>query len=392
MRDNTVDAILQPHPPPWLYWVSLICSMGDRVSKRLPKGLAKVTQLAEFDAILDARSPAEFADDHLPGAISCPVLNDVERARVGTLYKQVSPFEARKIGGAQVAKNIAHHIETRFLDHPKDWRPLVYCWRGGQRSGAFVHILRQIGWDAQRLDGGYKSWRRHVLDALAELPGRFSYRVISGPTGSAKSRILEALAAQGAQVLHLERLAAHKGSVLGHLPDEPQPGQKQFESQLFLALSSFDAARPVFVEAESRRIGVLQVPDALIVAMRAAPCLRIDASRAARADFLLRDYGYFLARPQWLLEQLSHLRELRGNEALTRWRQMIEAGDFPALVDNLLETHYDPLYQKSQERNFCDYDGASRFATNDLSPDGIEAVANAIDMIQAVTLITEPGA
>lgn len=375
MRDNTADAILQPHPPPWLYWVSLMFSMGVRVSEHVPKGVAKVTQLAEFDAILDARSPAEFAEDHLPGAISCPVLDDAQRAHVGTLYTQVSPFEARKIGAVLVARNIAAHIEANFLDRPKDWRPLVYCWRGGQRSGAFVHILRQVGWDAHKLDGGYKSWRRHVLDALAELPGRFDYRVISGPTGSAKSRILEALAAQGAQVLHLEELAAHKGSVLGRLPDAPQPGQKQFESQLFLALSAFDPAQPVFVEAESRRIGVLQVPDALIFAMRAAPCLRIDASRAARTDFLLRDYAYFLTRPQWLLEQLGQLRELRGNEALARWRQMIETGDFPALVDNLLETHYDPLYQKSQERNFRDYGAADRFATDDLGPAGISALA-----------------
>jgi tRNA 2-selenouridine synthase len=351
--------------------------MGVRVSERFPKGVATVSQLAGFDAILDARSPGEFAEDHIPGAIGCPVLTDEERARVGTLYKQVSPFEAKKVGAALVAKNIAAHIESRFLDKPKEWRPLVYCWRGGQRSGAFTHILREIGWNAHRLDGGYKSWRRHVVEQLAALPQRFAFRVISGPTGSAKSRILEALGRQGAQILHLEEIAAHKGSVLGNLPDRPQPSQKMFETRLMTALAGLDASQPVFVEAESRRIGALQVPDALIFAIRAAPCLRIDAPRAARADFLLRDYDYFLARPQWLAGQLAHLRGLQSNETLAQWHALVEAGDYPTLVAELLEKHYDPLYARSQGKNYR-YDDAPAFAAGDLSPAGIEAVATAI--------------
>jgi tRNA 2-selenouridine synthase len=341
---------------------------------RPAKGVAKLSQLAEFDAILDARSPAEFADDHIPGAISCPVLSNEQRAQVGTLYKQVSPFEAKKLGATLVARNIAAHIETNFLDKPRDWRPLVYCWRGGQRSGAFAHILREIGWDAHRLEGGYKAWRRHVIDTLATLPQQFSWHVISGPTGSAKSRILEALARQGAQILHLEELAAHKGSVLGNLPDAPQPSQRMFETNLMTALAGLDASQPVFVEAESRRIGTLQVPDALILAIRAAPCLRIDMCRPARADFLLHDYDYFLQRPQWLIEQLDHLRELQGSEALARWNALIEAGDFRTLVDELLEKHYDPLYQRSQDRNYR-YSDANVFTANDLSPAGIEDIA-----------------
>ena len=348
--------------------------MSERSQPRLTKGVATVSQLGEFDVIIDARSPGEYAEDHLPGALSCPVLSDEERARVGTLYKQDSPFAAKKIGAALVAKNIARHIETQFQDKPKDWRPLVYCWRGGKRSGAFTHILREIGWGAHRLDGGYKSWRSLVIARLAELPPGFSWRVICGPTGSAKSRILEALARQGAQVLHLEDLAAHKGSVLGNLPDAPQPAQKMFESRLLAALLTFDVARPVFVEAESRRIGQLQVPDALIFAIRAAPCLRIDASRPARTDFLLRDYDYFLSRPHWLSSQLGHLRELQSRETLDRWRSLIGAGDFRTLVDELLEKHYDPLYQRSQDRNYR-YSDAPGFSADDLSPAGIEAVA-----------------
>lgn len=341
------------------------------------RGIATLAQLGEFDAILDARSPAEFADDHVPGATSCPVLSDEERARVGTLYKQVSPFEAKKVGAALVAKNIAAHIEAHFLDKPKSWRPLVYCWRGGQRSGAFTHILREIGWDAHRLEGGYKTWRRQVVDTLATLPQQFSYRVISGPTGSAKSRILEALGRQGAQILHLEDLAAHKGSVLGNLPDAPQPSQRMFETQLLQALEQCDASQPIYVEAESRRIGALQVPDALIFAIRAAPCLRIEACRPARTDFLLRDYDYFISRPQWLIGQLGFLHGLQSNETLARWTALIESGDFRTLVDELLEKHYDPLYQRSQDKNYR-YADATVFAADDLSADSIEAVARRI--------------
>lgn len=341
------------------------------------RGIATLAQLGEFDAILDARSPSEFADDHVPGAMSCPVLADAERARVGTLYKQVSPFEAKKVGAALVAKNIAAHIEAHFLDKPKSWRPLVYCWRGGQRSGAFTHILREIGWDAHRLEGGYKTWRRHVVDTLATLPQRFAYRVISGPTGSAKSRILEALGRQGAQILHLEELAAHKGSVLGNLPDAPQPSQRMFETNLLQALEQCDASQPIYVEAESRRIGALQVPDALIFAIRAAPCLRIEACRPARTDFLLRDYDYFLNRPQWLIDQLGFLQGLQSNETLERWTALIESGDFRTLVDELLEKHYDPLYQRSQDKNYR-YADADVFAADDLSANSIDAVARRI--------------
>ena len=341
------------------------------------RGIATLAQIGEFDAILDARSPAEYADDHIPGATSCPVLSNEERIKVGTLYKQVSPFEAKKVGAALVAKNIAAHIEAQFLDKPKSWRPLVYCWRGGQRSGAFTHILREIGWDAHRLEGGYKTWRSHVLTALATLPAQFAYQVITGPTGSAKSRILEALGRQGAQVLHLEELAAHKGSVLGNLPDAPQPSQRMFETLLLQALEKCDASRPIFVEAESRRIGSLQVPDALIFAMRAAPCLRIDACRHARTDFLLRDYDYFLSRPQWLIGQLGHLHGLQSNETIARWTALIEAGDFRTLVDELLEKHYDPLYERSQDKNYR-YADAPSIMADDLSPTAIEVIASQI--------------
>ena len=348
------------------------------MSEKLPKGVATVAQLAEFDAIIDARSPGEFAEDRLPGAISLPVLDDEQRARVGTLYKQVSAFEAKKLGAALVSKNIARHIETHLLDQPRSWRPLVYCWRGGQRSGAFSHILREIGWDAQRLQGGYKAWRRHVIEQLDLLPPSFRFRVVSGATGSGKSRLLEAIAARGGQVLHLEELAAHKGSVLGSLPDTPQPAQKGFESQLLAALSALDPARPVFVEAESRKIGRLQVPDALLAAIRGAPGLRIEAPLAARVEFLLRDYDYAVADPAWLVERLGHLRGLQSNETLARWQTLIAAGAFPVLVEELLTQHYDPLYQRSQAHNYDSFSAATRYTTEQLDAASLDRLAEEI--------------
>ncbi len=335
---------------------------------------ATVAQLVDCDTVIDVRSPAEFAEDHIPGAINCPVLDNDERVRVGTLYKQVSPFEARKVGATLVARNIARHIEEQFLQHPKSWRPLVYCWRGGQRSGAFTHILREVGWSARRLDGGYKSWRHHVIEDLAALPAKLRFTVITGPTGSGKSRLLEALATQGAQVLHLEQLAAHKGSVLGGLPDEPQPSQKMFETRLHSVLASLDQARPVYVEAESRRIGLLNLPDAINLAIHSSACMRVEASLESRVDFLLRDYDY-LCNTGALAEILPRLKEIQGKERIERWQGLAEEGDFRSLVAELLVQHYDPLYGRSQQRSFSQLGTAAVHATDDLSPAAIDALA-----------------
>jgi len=336
---------------------------------------ATVAQLAEFDTVIDVRSPAEFAEDHVPGSINCPVLDNEERIRVGTLYKQDSPFAARKVGAALVARNIARHLDEQLSQFPKSWKPLVYCWRGGQRSGAFTHILREIGWSARRLEGGYKTWRHHVLENLEILPGQLDFRVITGPTGSAKSRLLEALAVRGAQVLHLEALAEHKGSVLGNLLDIAQPSQKMFETRLYSALAELEPGRPVFVEAESRRIGLVRLPDQLNEAIHAAPCLRIDASLPARVDFLLEDYAY-LCTPGHLNGQLERLKEMQGKERIRRWQELAETGDFRTLVIELLRDHYDPLYARSQQRNLAQLQNAPVLAVDDLSSGGLDTLVD----------------
>jgi tRNA 2-selenouridine synthase len=308
--------------------------------------------LADCDTIIDVRSPAEFAEDHVPGAISCPVLSNEERAEVGTLYKQVSPFQAKKLGAALVAKNIARHLEQVFAEKPKDWRPLVYCWRGGKRSGAMAHVLREVGWDAKSIEGGYKAYRRHVVDSIAALSPTFTFRVIHGVTGSGKSRFLRALGDAGAQVLDLEDLAAHRGSVLGNLPERPQPSQKMFESLLLKNLLSLDPEKEVFVEGESRKIGQLQVPAALIERMRASECLLLETPLDLRVELLMDEYRHFFGDLATLGAQLDCLVALHGRERVEEWKGLAGAGDWTELVRRLLVEHYDPAYRRSASHNF----------------------------------------
>lgn len=337
-----------------------------------------LAQLDQYDAIIDARSPAEYALDHLPGAINCPVLDDDERVTIGTMHKQQSPFEARKLGAALVSRNIARHIEQRFQSMPKDWRPLVYCWRGGNRSGSLAHVLARIGWPAVQLDGGYKAYRRWMSDALEQLPLGLQFRTICGTTGSGKSRLLTYLAAAGAQVLDLEQLAAHRGSVLGGLPSEPQPTQKMFESRLWQALRSFSADRVVYVESESKKIGDLRVPDALMARMRASPCVRVQISTPDRVALLIEDYPHLVTDSALLGKQLSHLVALHGHDKIGAWQAMAESGNTAGLVEALLVEHYDPAYLRSIERNYQGYRDARVLALDGIADSDFAAAAAAL--------------
>lgn len=308
-------------------------------------------RIDEFDCLIDARSPSEFALDHLPGAINCPVLDDDERRIVGTLYKQQGTFEAKRVGGAMVAAQLARHLRESFADKPKQWRPLVYCWRGGMRSGTMVQWLRLVGWDAQQLHGGYKAFRGHVMERIATLMPALTLRVICGPTGSGKTALLQALATEGAQVLDLEALACHKGSLLGRWPGKEQPSQKAFETALAQVLQSLDPSRPVFVEAESRKIGRLMLPDAVLTALRAADCITIEAPLHARLAYLLQDYAYLGHDGEALAELLGQLGAntgLHANETIARWQAWARAGQLAPLFEALMAAHYDPLYARSQ--------------------------------------------
>jgi tRNA 2-selenouridine synthase len=334
-----------------------------------------VSQLDAFDEVIDVRSPSEFALDHVPQAVNCPVLDDDERASVGTLYKQVSPFDAKRAGAALVSRNIARHVEERFRDRAREWRPLVYCWRGGRRSGAMAHVLREIGWPAATLEGGYRAYRREVVRALEELPARFGFEVICGATGSGKSRLLAALAARGAQVLDLEGIARHRGSVLGDLPGDPQPSQKMFDSLVWDRLRHLDPQRPVLVEAESRKIGQLQVPKALLGRMRSSPCIRIEVPVEARVRFLIEEYRHFLEDPAELKAKLACLRNLYGKEMLDRWIAQVDAGDWSELVTDLLVKHYDPAYRRSTLNNYPRSAEARVVRLDALTPSAFEGAA-----------------
>lgn len=310
---------------------------------------ATVAQLDDFDEIIDVRSEGEFAEDHIPGAINLPVLNNAERERVGTIYKQVSSFDAKKIGAALVSANISRHINAIMLDRPRDWRPLVYCWRGGQRSLSLHWFLGQIGFRSRQLVGGYKAYRSRVRDDLATLPAQFDWQVLCGRTGSGKTRLLQALAREGAQVLDLEALAAHRGSVLGALPDLAQPTQKSFDSALWARLRQLSPARPVYVESESRKIGRIALPEALLAALRGerSGCVWLDMPDAARVELLLQDYGHFAADPERFCAALDGLVELRGRARVEAWQAQARQGDWAGVFAALMRDHYDPGYERS---------------------------------------------
>jgi tRNA 2-selenouridine synthase len=375
--------------------ISFESSLSPRVAQ-LKNLLVSLDQLTRFDEIVDVRTPLEFAEDHIPGAINAPVLSNEERVIVGTMYKQVSPFEATRVGAAMVARNIAHHLETTFAGRPRNWRPLIYCWRGGKRSGSMTTWFNLIGWQARQLDGGYKAYRGSVLEALKRLPGQFDYVALTGHTGSGKTRLLQALREAGAQVLDLEELARHRGSLLGALPDQPQPAQKAFDTALVGVLSRFEVQRPVFVEAESRRIGAITLPQTLLERFQGGACVEVETTHADRITFLLQDYAHLFDNPDSFKHQLERLIGLHSREQVKHWQQLIEAGSGgdgggagaaaarAELFGELIERHYDPAYQRSSRQHFSRLGEALRFSFRPNAADSIgQAAALLASLAQA---------
>ena len=335
-------------------------------------------KLGGFSDIIDARSEGEYAEDHLPGALNWPSLHDDERQIVGTQFKQLSQFEAKKLGAALVAKNIAEHIQRGVLDKPREWQPLLYCWRGGKRSGALALVLDQIGFRVTLVDGGYKAFRAALIRDLPQLAARHRYRVVCGPTGSGKTRLLQALAVLGAQVLDLEALACHRSSVLGLIPGVPQPSQKAFDSRVWAALRGFDAVRPVFIESESKKVGNVAVPEGLIAAMRASPCLNLELSEDERVALLLEEYDFFVRDIAFFCDRLAALTEARGKAVVADWQARARSGDVASVVRELLLRHYDPVYLQSMRRNFTQYASARGLAPRDRSVPAMTELAQSL--------------
>jgi tRNA 2-selenouridine synthase len=342
-----------------------------------------LAQLDRFDTIIDARSEDEYAEDHLPGALNWPTLDNQERIQIGTMYKQVNAFEAKKRGAAIAARNIARHIETHVLDKPKSWSPLTYCWRGGKRSGSLSLVLGQIGFPVTLIEGGYKAFRAAMLTDLQMRVPLLQWRVVCGTTGSGKTRLLHALAQEGAQVLDLEALACHRSSVLGAVPGVPQPTQKHFDMRVWDAIRRLDPQRPVFVESESKKVGNVAISEALIAAMRASPCISLQLPDAQRVQLLLEDYDFFVQNTDRFCERLEALTQARGRAVIAEWQEKVNTGRIAEVVLELLTEHYDPVYTQSMQRNFVLYPQALVVQAPGIDATAMQAVAKTILASQA---------
>ncbi len=328
-----------------------------------------------YDTVIDVRSPAEYAVDHIPGAINLPALSNEERAEVGTIYKQVSPFKARKLGAALVLQNLARHIAGPLTDFDGSWQPLVYCWRGGQRSGVFTTILREIGWRAEVVEGGYQTYRRLIHAALYDHPLPHRFVLLDGYTGTAKTALLPLLNSRGVQTIDLESLAGHRGSLLGDNPGG-QPSQRSFESQLAQALTACDPTRPILLEAESSRIGRINLPPSLWSEMIRAPRIEITAPVPARAAYLTHAYADILRDPETVKTRLKPLRWVRGHAVVDRWQDLQDAGDYAGLAHALITEHYDAAYDKSRKAQTRDM--LRVITVDDLGEQGLARAADTI--------------
>lgn len=331
-------------------------------------------EFSSYGLIIDARSPREYEEDHIPGAINLPVVYDDEYAEVGTLHR-TDPMAAYQIGVAYSLVNIARHLRETVFNLDRKARILVYCFRGGKRSQLWCDALTTIGYRVERLKGGWKGYRRSVNDALVTLPAQLRYLVLSGPTGCGKTRLLAALEREGAQVLDLEGLASHRGSVIGAVPGKEQPSQKLFDSLLIDRLRRFDAQIPVWVEAESKTIGRVRLPDTLLATMRAGAVVRVGATMAQRLTLWREDFGHFEHDPQALIERLHYLKPLIGGQEFGEWERLAQQGAVLDLFERLMRNHYDPTYRRSLLRNYPDIDAAPEVVLEDLSPQGLRPVA-----------------
>jgi tRNA 2-selenouridine synthase len=339
---------------------------------------AVLQQLHTFDTVIDARSEDEYAEDHLPMAVNWPTLNNEERKTIGTLYKQVNPFEAKKRGAAIAAHNIAQHINREVIDKPRGWKPLTYCWRGGKRSGSLSLILDQIGFRVTLVEGGYKAFRAAMLVDLPQRVAPLKLRVVCGTTGSGKTRLLHALKASGAQVLDLEDLACHRSSVLGALPGQPQPTQKRFDSLVWNALRQFDPSSPIFVESESKKVGNVAIPTVLVEHMRQSPCIQVDLPLEHRVALLLEDYDHLVNDPAYFCNRLDVLAEFQGKAVVAAWKDRVMTGNLSPVVQDLLLQHYDPVYLQSMQRNFVLYGQATVVAPASHRMEDMLAVASVL--------------
>ena len=302
-------------------------------------------QIHDFDDVIDVRSPLEFEDDRIPGSINLPVLSNAEREMIGTMYKQKSKFEAKKLGASIVSKNISDHLKDYLYNKNRDWLPLIYCWRGGQRSYALATILDQIGWKVEVVDGGYKSFRKHVSEFLNNNIENYFLILITGNTGTAKTKMLNLIEERNGQTIDLESLANHKGSVFGS-QGQKQPSQKLFETLIYDKVKNLKTGEPIFVEAESNKIGNLHIPKEFWKLMKSSPQIEISATVEQRAQFLVEEYSEITSDLDLLEKQITSLSTIAGPKLVENWLQMAKNKEFIELAKQLIEKHYDPRYKR----------------------------------------------
>lgn len=352
-------------------------------NKPFPELLKSALQ-GEYDLVIDARSQREYAEDHLPCAVNLPVVEDGEYAEVGTTHR-TDTHRAYLIGVSYALKNMSRSIEDMVGRYPKGARMLVYCFRGGKRSKLWFDALSTIGYRVDRLPGGWKAYRAWVRDELTQLPGRFRYHVLCGPTGCGKTRLLGALAEVGAQVLDLEGLASHRGSLIGDIPGVAQPTQKWFDSLLVDKLRCFDPSQPVWVESESKKIGAIQLPAELLHAMHAGSILAISAPMSERVKLWREDYGHFERDIDAMMERLRHLRPLVGGEEFARWERLAAERRAPELFERLMEAHYDPAYARSIGKNYPAFEESSKLELERLDREALLEVAERLHRVPVAT-------
>ncbi|CAL6367281.1 unnamed protein product [Bathycoccus prasinos] len=334
------------YPPEYL-------DLGPRIKKALVESNEFDPEM--YDLVCDVRSPSEYKDDHVPFAISTPVLSDQQREEIGTMYVQVDPFEAKKLGAKLTSENLSKILEEHFLHLPKTTKVCVYCFRGGERSLSLAHVLSRIGFDVSYVPGGYKKYRETTLKYLKEEAAKFRYHVVAGKTGCAKGKLLDALEKRGAQVIDLERFAEHRGSVLGEDPENGfvgQPSQKMFDSRLAHKMRKFDEKRVIFVEGESSMIGKVQIPTMTWKRMGEGKATILSIPMEHRVKWIRQNYEHFeTTEVPRLLEKLQVLEKRVGNERVNQWRSLVAEKKWDQFVEEILVHHYDRAYDQASKRS-----------------------------------------
>lgn len=297
--------------------------------------------LADDAVVFDVRSPGEFIQGHIPGAINLPLFSDDERAEVGTIYKnsgqESAVLRGLKIAGGKMSELVIQAKQAALSQSDV----LVHCWRGGMRSQSMGWLLRTAGLNPTVLEGGYKSYRKY---AHAVLDASYRLNVVSGLTGAGKTRILSALAKAGEQVVDLEGLANHRGSAFGGIGQRTQPTTEQFENNLFGQLKKLDADQPIWVEDEGNRIGTVVVPHGFYHRMRHSPAVFMDSSPARRVKNLMEDYGDLpLAE---LADSINNIRKRLGPQNADEALASLEGGNVARAIEIVL-AYYDKTYMKA---------------------------------------------